>query len=358
MERIALLSPQDVSVIRRYVQTKYAPLADGRQAEIVADAIRRTIERRLPDWPDALRRAVTDKLIHRCVVAEQREVLPEDVLDACGETGGADSVDAGTLLRWLNERTSNPWSAERLSAHLRSRATEPAMGANGPEGAATAVAAGSVPAADSGAGESGEWRSRRLIAWGRRLAWPLLAVSLAVGLTVAVSRQPARETEPRAVPQPTAVATPVPKPDAGMPEALRYADIDATAVKRYLRTRDSMLADEPYFGAIVKSARKHDVNPLLLFAIVGQEQGFVPKSNKQAKQIANNPFNVFHSWETYNTDILDASDIAAKLLAKLGRSRPEGRDPFAWFNRTYAEDPAWAVGVRKLFDKLSSLPAS
>ncbi|MCC3373150.1 hypothetical protein [Cohnella sp. REN36] len=351
MERAALLSPQDVLVIRRYVQTKYAPLTDGRQAEIVADAIRRTIEQRLPDWPESLRRKVTDNLIHRCIVAEQREVLPEDVLDACGEADGANVLEPGTLLAWLNERSAEPWSAERLAARLRDARLPPGT----PGAAAAETFVGEAPAsADAG-------RSARSLLRipGRRLAWPFIAVGLAAGLTIAAPQllpreAPAQETAPA----PAAGSQPTPKPDIGMPAQLRYAEIDAKAVQTYLRGRDSILADEPYFGAIVKSARKHDVNPLLLFAIVGQEQGFVPKSNKQAERIANNPFNVFHSWEEYNTDILDTSDIAAKLLAKLGRSRPEGRDPFQWFNRTYAEDPAWGIGVRKLFDKLASLPPS
>ncbi|MDG0812913.1 hypothetical protein [Cohnella rhizosphaerae] len=76
---------------------------------------------------------------------------------------------------------------------------------------------------------------------------------------------------------------------------------------------------------------------------------------KKATQIANNPFNVFHSWETYNTNIRDSSGIAAKLLAKLVSGVPDGEEPFAWMNRTYAEDPHWSDGVRAIYGKLVSI---
>lgn len=146
--------------------------------------------------------------------------------------------------------------------------------------------------------------------------------------------------------------------DKGMPEEWRYREFAAAPVKTYLESRNSLLQDEPYFGAIVQSARKYDVHPLLLLAITGQEQGFVPRDHASAEQIANNPFNVFHSWQDYNTTIGDSADIAAKLLAKLGNSRPEGAEPFEWLNRTYAEDPNWWRGVSQLFAKLTSLSSS
>ncbi|MBC8079244.1 MAG: glucosaminidase domain-containing protein, partial [Gorillibacterium sp.] len=161
-----------------------------------------------------------------------------------------------------------------------------------------------------------------------------------------------------ALPLSSPLLLPMPVIDQGMPAELQYHDIDTIAVKTYLHRRNSLLADEPYFSAIVESARKHDVHPLLLFAITGQEQGFVPKSHEKAKRIVNNPFNVFHSWEEYNTNIRDSADIAAKLLVKLGKNRPQGKEPFEWFNQTYAEDQSWSNGVRQLFQQLNNLSSA
>ncbi|RCX10440.1 peptidase M23-like protein [Anaerobacterium chartisolvens] len=147
-----------------------------------------------------------------------------------------------------------------------------------------------------------------------------------------------------------------------LPEELKYTEIDAHKLKTFLDGRDSMLSDEPYFSAIMDSAREYDVSPVLLFAITGQEQSFVPRSHKDAIKIANNPFNVFHSWREYNTDIRDSSRIAARTVINLSKNRPDASNPIAWMNTRggsggYAEDPNWWVGVSKIFNQLRQVAA-
>ncbi|MFB9275081.1 hypothetical protein [Cohnella cellulosilytica] len=358
MESAALLSPTDIHTIRRYVQTKYAPLPDGRRAEIVADAIRRALARRMPDVPEDLKRRMIDRLISRCLVGEKRDIRPDDVLDLFAELGQDDERLADRLLEpileWANARTQRRWSPEQLSTRLeRHRGQAPL--------AAAEPFAGDEPQEEELLVRNG-WRAS---AWAavRSLAKPAPAVVLASVLTLGTAgtlialnaERPApaartAESEPA-----SPVEVPAPVPDKGMPQTLKYADIDEAALVAYLNSRDSLLAEEPYFDAIMATAREYDLHPHLLFAITGQEQGFVPKTAKQARQIANNPFNVGHSWMEYNTDIANSAGIAARLLVKLGDSRPENQDPFEWFNRTYAEDPLWSVGVRKIFDKLNGL---
>lgn len=369
MERAALLSPTDVNVIRRYVQTKYAPLPGSRKAEIVAAAIRDALYRRLPELPEAVRDRLTDELIRRCLIKERREVRLEDVLDACADLKLLTEEAWASLLDWAGERLPGWGSADRLgdwlnrgqpSEAIRSGSSE----GNAPQGAGdaggrtagsaerSAIAVLPAPSADvpSATAERPSFPLRRSAVGALSLL--VLAGGIAIGVISGLGTEsPSSVKTETAAPKPAAAASGQAQ-DAGMPEWLRYEAFDVEAVKAYLRSRDSLLADEPYFGAIVESARTYDVHPLLLFAITGQEQGFVPKSHEQAEKIANNPFNVFHSWQEYNTNIADSSAIAAKLIAKLGQSRPEGYDPFEWFNRTYAEDPQWSDGVRKLFEKL------
>lgn len=78
----------------------------------------------------------------------------------------------------------------------------------------------------------------------------------------------------------------------------------------------------------------------------------MPTTHEHAERIASNPFNVFGSWEAYNTDIDDAASLAAKLVAKRLADRPEEADPIQWINRTYAEDPNWWKGVSWFFDDM------
>jgi hypothetical protein len=133
-----------------------------------------------------------------------------------------------------------------------------------------------------------------------------------------------------------------------------YAPVKKEALKRWLIERDSLLADEPYLSTILATALQYNIHPFLLLAIAGQEQSLVPNSNKKASQIANNPFNVYHSWKDYNTDIKDSTRIAAQTILTLIKGRPEDTQPLEWINRKYAEDPKWHLGVEAFFNKMLS----
>lgn len=139
-----------------------------------------------------------------------------------------------------------------------------------------------------------------------------------------------------------------------LPEELKYIEVNQDKLRAWLNSRNSILADEPYFSAIVSTAKDHDINPILMFAIPGQEQSLVPRTNKNAYRIANNPYNVHHSWYEYNTDIYDSADIACHTILRLSKDRPSTVNPLAWINRVgqgggYAEDPGWWLGVSKIF---------
>lgn len=142
-----------------------------------------------------------------------------------------------------------------------------------------------------------------------------------------------------------------------LPSELTYRTINEMKLHSFLKQKNSILMDEPYFSAIIAAARQWDIHPLLLFAILGQEQGFVPKDNPYAEQIANNPFNVFGSWKVYNTNIIESSEIAAKAIVNLSEDRPSDEDVFKWINLRggqggYAEDETWWMGVKSIFEKL------
>ena len=137
-----------------------------------------------------------------------------------------------------------------------------------------------------------------------------------------------------------------------LPEYLNYKNIDQGKLLAFLNTKDSILAEEPYFSAIIKSSKEFNLNPHILFAITGQEQSFVPKNHEDAQKIANNPFNVFHSWQEYNTDIYDSSRIAARTVINLAKDKPSDIDIFDWINSKYAEDKNWGKGVKEIFEKL------
>lgn len=131
-----------------------------------------------------------------------------------------------------------------------------------------------------------------------------------------------------------------------------YKEINQVALRAWLSEKDSLLAEEPYFTTIFNVAKDYNVNPLLLFAITGQEQAFVPKSNAHSSLIINNPFNVYQSWEAYNTDLEDATRIASNTIVKLSKNCPDDTDLIQWINRRYAEDTNWHIGVSSIFSEL------
>lgn len=145
----------------------------------------------------------------------------------------------------------------------------------------------------------------------------------------------------------------------GLPAEFRYTNINETKLKNYLESWQSILIYEPYFSTIIAVSKNMDVHPLLMFAVLGQEQGFVPKNSKYATKIANNPFNVFGSWQKYNTNIKDSSEIAARTLINLSKNKPENEDLIKWINLRggqggYAEDENWWVGVKSMFERLKN----
>jgi hypothetical protein len=142
-------------------------------------------------------------------------------------------------------------------------------------------------------------------------------------------------------------------PNTHLPEYMRYKNINELKLKFFLVNHKSLLAKEPYFATVISVAKEFNLNPLVFFAITGQEQNFVPENTKNSSKIANNPFNVFHSWQEYNTDIKDSSKIAARTVINLSKDMPKDSDPFLWIGKNYAEDPNWGKGVESIFKDLN-----
>lgn len=143
-----------------------------------------------------------------------------------------------------------------------------------------------------------------------------------------------------------------------LPEELQFKEVDPVKIIQWLNKYDSYLADSKYVEPIINAGKFNNVNPLLLVAITGQEQSFVPRSNSNADKIARNPFNVYHSWKEYSPGIEKSAMIAAKTVVNLSKDRPEGMNPLKWINSPsnprglYAEHQGWWIGVSKFFDLL------
>ncbi|MCB2291728.1 hypothetical protein LGK97_18610 [Clostridium sp. CS001] len=150
----------------------------------------------------------------------------------------------------------------------------------------------------------------------------------------------------------TTVPIKIPLLNKHLPDYLMYKTVNVSNLKDFLKSRNSLLAEEPYLSTILLVSKNFNLNPLVMFAITGQEQSFVPKSSENAFEIANNPFNVFNSWKKYNTNIEDTSNIAARTIVNLCKNRPNNMDALTWVNRKYSEDKDWSKAVRSIFKQL------
>lgn len=380
---VLILTPGDVGRIRSYVRTKYASLPGERHAEIVADAVRRAIERQLPAFEGPLRRRVTDALIRNVVLAGRRPVAAADVLEQIMRLDWREPDHLRALQAWAAERLGPAITAETLESALAGAdnglqawdALRTAAAEHTEDAACRASDAGRWSPASAAAAEhssgavvvpfpkqpdhaSGQPdQPARPMRWHYAALAALLVVGMsAYGITAASKKNGMSAFPP---PMPESVSydytlTPSPSRVEGneLPVRFRYKEIDADKLREYLATRHSLLRHEPYFSTIMDTAYEFDIHPLLLFAITGQEQGFVPEDHPQAELIANNPFNVYHSWQEFNTTTAHSAEVAARTIIRLSRERPAGVDPVEWINREYAEDPLWHRGVNALFSTM------
>jgi hypothetical protein len=141
--------------------------------------------------------------------------------------------------------------------------------------------------------------------------------------------------------------------------ALTYEPVPADAIVAFYEAHGSQLANQRTADAILRAARRHNVNPGVLVAITGQEQSFVPTGDDP--RIAKNPFNVYGCWCKTAIPIEESAEVAAGTVAHRLLCVPEqqGSNLVVWINSfanpcvkqegVYAEDRHWGVGVALLF---------
>ena len=140
-----------------------------------------------------------------------------------------------------------------------------------------------------------------------------------------------------------------------IPDEYKYKPFHLKTIYTYLEEKNSMLIEENYLSTINRLSEKYYVNPLLLIAIIGQEQGFVPKDHKYAKEIINNPYNVFGSWIDYNTHFEESTIICLNTITTAIKNRPDNIDLIEFLNEKYSEDKNWSANVKIIYNALQSL---
>lgn len=360
-EGALVLTPTDIRNIRRYVQQKYADLPYERHTEIIDDAMRRIVLKQIPEFPIEVKHALTGKLLQEIVLGQQRAVGSDHIFAACLTLDLSDPALAEPLHTWTERRLQSSIAVRRFRELVHEALTS-ADASDNMDSETIWNTFRSRIRSEAPIGQAAEeepigrladivplpvMRSLRL----RPIGYALLSLLLVLGTLLyawTIYRSASSVPPSTAAIDPPAAPLPV-EPEDGLPLELRYQDVNLLKLADYLKAKNSLLAEHSYMETIISVAKKYDIHPLLLFAITGQEQGFIPRDHKQAKKIVNNPFNVYNSWRKYNTTLEESASIAARTVNRLSKARPADMDPFTWINREYAEDPNWWKGVSSLF---------
>ncbi len=335
-EEQAIIDETVIRRVKQYIEGKHPGFTAEQQEDVFSNAIHRIIDVHLPEFEESTRVIIRQRLLARLEGEGAASLLNRDVLEVC-------------LLLELEEPALaqlEVWMGKQQLSAAHSASTAylyPALAKKGTFQQEDLSQKASAHPASFPA-----FRRCRQLAG----AAGLVLLLWAAGVPATPGLPPEAGSSPSLFSPPADSMTLPIVSDSPLPQEYTYSPIDTVELKSWLQSRRSLLAEEPYFPAILEAAERNNLNPLLLFAITGQEQGYVPKEKKQAKKIANNPFNVHHSWQAYNTGIADSAHIASKTILSISRTRPEGVHPIQWLNTRYAEDPEWWVGVNSIFEKL------
>ncbi|MCK8058342.1 MULTISPECIES: hypothetical protein [unclassified Fusibacter] len=343
LEKQMILSSDQAATLRAYIHTKNPLLSKSGLASIFAGAVHLILDKELHEFDLEPRGHIKDHLLSFVVTRRTFFMCAHDVFASIIQTS-IDSVKGmQSLISWLTGRFSESQESEVLSAlegHLiRPKATN----------------------------ESSDSPIPSFVAPKRRFI-PLFNLKTAIGTALVLmffmmmlyrftpgsDANFSDDLDFRL--EPTEIVAASPENPVNVYKStfndITYQAINSHKLAAWLSKRGSLLADLDHLTPILVAAEDQDINPLVMIAVVGQEQSFVPATSSRAHEIINNPFNVFGSWVKYNTSITDSAEIAARTIHRYSLDCPPDMDILEWINRGYAEDTNWWKGVRSILTDL------
>lgn len=372
-----ILSAGEIVRLKKYIEQKHTNLDAQQRLSIWSDAAHRIIENRLPDFPDEVKRRLRSELLHKN--RDSFVIHQDDAFRECMTLDLSQEQLIAPLVAWVSNKLSLPeGEMEDTEKVVRDALLRQSRQPEGQHFSLQSLDEERIQAQKNFTISTGieevaitkEFHptcSPEYVPvpvpdvlspnWNIRVRHKVSIIIASVGLVALLIILFYPTSAPSvALEEPHDLSPSIIKSDDrfvdGIPMELRYVDVNKQKLQQYLQQKNSVLADEPYITAIIDASKQYDIHPILLFAITGQEQGFVPKDHKNVKEIANNPFNVFGSWETYNTTIEGSASIAAKTVYNVSSRRPGSSHPIKWLNQTYAEDPNWWKGVTWFFETM------
>ncbi|RSK27695.1 hypothetical protein EJF36_12880 [Bacillus sp. HMF5848] len=337
-----VINQDHIIQLKNSINVKYPHDTPKQKARILAKEVFNIIENALPNYSNETKKSVRHFLLQQNLVSHTLTITLNDIVDASFQVVEDNEV-LKELPLWLETKSDFDLDdiEQFVSAQLEIRSNEREVAASATSNALTQTVQ-AMPKE-----EFPSVKNSYVIA---AIICFLIAIPLLQTIDMQDSEVP--QTISTEVTEVKNVVEEEVRLNNALPNKLQYQPINEDKLRAFLDGRDSLLGEEPYFSTIIAVADEFNIHPLLLFAITGQEQAFVPKSHERAAEIANNPFNVFHSWQDFNTNIKESTEIAARTIVNLSEDRPADVDPIKWINRKYAEDPNWWIGVSSIYEML------
>ncbi len=344
LKKKEIISSQNVSDLKKYISIKYPNLSSREASILLADSIHKIIDNNLQQFNTECRYKIRQNIISNSVHKSSFMITADEIIYAFTDifTDAEDYID--NLLTWINDNYNIAAIKEQLLDtinEIKKLDTEYI-------GKDIWLEPEKIILSDENIKEVFDVQVP-IKPINKHLGIVICGFLIAVfSITMIIKNNKTENIETVAADEIIEIEREI-KEINELPIEFKYKNIEVEKLREWLNSRDSRLADEPYLTAIISVAEEFDINPILLIAITGQEQGFVPRSHKYSDKMVNNPFNVYGSWIDYNTDIFDSSRIAATTIVNLSKNRPSHVDAIQWINRKYAEDQNWHKGVTKIF---------
>ncbi|WP_102272885.1 hypothetical protein [Cytobacillus massiliigabonensis] len=348
--KIEVINEAGIKEIKEQLSNQYGELSSKEKASILAKTIHRMIDQSLPNFSKETKKSIRMELMSKKLSANSLSISANDIIES----------SIGLATREEIEKELPQWVYKKVDVDVREtelNIIEDLLNSYQKNEITYTIEPVCHPSISTNENKLADTNKRSFLRKYRSLYLGVSAfVCIAFVVIIFVERpvqEPLESAKGQAVENKAASSSQ--RSPNNLPSYLQYEKINERKLREWLNGRNSILAEEPYFSSIIEAASEFNIHPLLLFSITGQEQGFVSKNHVNAEKIANNPFNVFHSWEDFNTNISESSRIAARTIVNVSNGRPEDADPIQWINRKYAEDPNWWRGVSSIFNQLEDV---
>ncbi len=381
---------EDVSALRAHIELRHPDQDSHLRAEMMAEGINRMLDSAMTGLETSHKDSIKKTLISEQLIGNRQSILKLDVLNKIlaldvkpeqlvAKTWGWYVLNTGqsvTLSDFMEQ--ASPYLPHRVREavkdtelrNLAYQSSERRLGTLNETDTDLADSPPDVPPAGPSLLSRIQGQFKRMTAYRLTRKGRIAICGVAGFLIVGLMVPQIIRVIPHAVDKPgktSAIFAPpqeyrpiLPGKDAALfplekPSYLQYQNISIEKLKAYLERKNSMLLTKDYLDQLLDYSYEKDINPLLLIAIIGQEQNYVPSQHRFATQMIENPFNIYGSWETHPVGFTASMKEACYTINSALTNRPLYTDPFATINNRYAQDPRWHVGVKVIFRDLMAV---